>query len=89
MSGELTQARRWASVQKKLRTEVGPRNYYRRLHEETVTVSMSMTLTRQESDLLSGHAAALKMTRSGLCRRLVERVLTDNLVRAVIDEEAA
>lgn len=45
-------------------------------------------MTGAEVAYMDEWSGKLHLTRSGLCRKLIERIFSDDLVKAVLDEEA-
>lgn len=57
-----------------------------RCTEEAVEIDLQMTLKNELAQKLIGEAARLRREPVDLLADIIERVLTDNLVGAVLDE---
>lgn len=90
MSGEFTLARaEERRVVSHNRSAKPSSRFYRRVSksgERMFDVNVSVRLTEVERDFLALSAARRSLTQTGLMRKVIERVLQDDLLKAVLDD---
>ncbi len=77
MSGELSQAR-----------GIVARSYYKRQSNgvKLYRINTVFSLTDKEHEIMELQSRARGLTPTGLCRKIIDRVIVDDLFKAVLDD---